>query len=147
MRPHISGETVMTIVRHADRLILISPGDRDQHWTKNFLARQTPVVGGIREHRRNREIPRAERTVFRRQSTKHQASILAAQVISDITAYFTKLLLIDDGADVARFVQRIAYLESLCLCLDLIQEAIENIGMEKQSRAGGARLALPGETH
>src|SRR5262249_55887014 len=58
-----------------------------------------------------------------------------------------ELLLVDDGANVARFIERIAELEHLHLFAQRIQERVENVAVKEQARSGGAGLALSREAH
>ena len=50
-------------------------------------------------------------------------------------------------ADVGRLVERVAELQRLGLASQLVEEAVEDVGVQEQARARGAGLALPGEAH
>ena len=65
----------------------------------------------------------------------------------DVAAHLLELLLVDDGADVGRLVERVADLELRGLGSQLAEEIVEDVGMQKEARAGGARLALAREAH
>jgi len=72
----------MAVVRHADRICLVAPWDRDESRTKDLLAREPPVVGGIGEHGRDREIPLAQRSFLWRQPAKYETALLAPNALS-----------------------------------------------------------------
>src|SRR5215469_14605652 len=42
MRPDVGGEPVMAVVRHANCVRFVGPGNGDKHGAKDLLARQTP---------------------------------------------------------------------------------------------------------
>jgi hypothetical protein len=72
MSPDISGETVIAIIGHSDRVRLLAPRDGHENRTENFLARQPPVTGGFGKDNREREISLAQRSLFRGQAAKNQ---------------------------------------------------------------------------
>ena len=79
-----------------------------------------------------REIALAQRPILRRQSTEHESRILSLQTLIDISADFAELFVVDDRADIGRFIERIAEPQRLCLGAQLIEEAVEDVGMQEQ---------------
>ena len=147
VRPHVGGEAVVAVVGHADRLGLVGPADGDQHGAEDLLARQPPVVGGVGEHGGQRVVALRQRAGLGRQAAEQQLGAGLLHALLDVAAHLLELLLVDDGADVGRLVERVAELELLGLVRELAQEIVEDVGMQEQARAGRARLALAREAH
>ena len=137
----------MAVIGHADRVGLVAPRDSHQHRAEDLLARQPPIVGGVGEYGRDREIALAEWPFLGWQAAEHEARVLALQPVLDIAAHFGELLVVDDAADIGRLVERVAELQRLGLGAQLVEEAVEDVGVQEEARAGGAGLALPGEAH
>src|SRR5262249_58675457 len=64
VRPDVGGEPVVAIVRHADHIRFVGPGDRGEHGAKDLLTRQAPVVRHIREDGGDCVIAFAERPLL-----------------------------------------------------------------------------------
>src|SRR5262249_55606528 len=65
----------------------------------------------------------------------------------DIATHLRELLLVNDGADVARLIERIAELEHFDLPPKRIEKVVEDVAVKEEARARRARLALPCEAH
>src|SRR5262252_1604888 len=124
MRPDVGGEPVMAVVRHANCVRFVGPGNGDKHGAKDLLARQTPVVGNIREAGGNCVITFAKRPFLRRKTADHKARFASLKSFLDIAAHFAELLLVDDGAYVACLIERITELERFDLLSERIQKTV-----------------------
>jgi hypothetical protein len=138
MRPHIGGEAVVAGVRHADDVRFVGPGNGNEHRTEDLLARQAPVVRHIREDGGNRVIAFAERSLFGRKAAYHEVRLAPFQSLLDIATYLVELLLVDDGADVTRLIERIAELERFNLLPESIEEIVEDVAVEEETGDGSA---------
>src|ERR1700682_4614039 len=131
-RPDIGGETIMAVIGHSDRIGLITPRDGHEHRAENLLARQSPVVGGVGEHRRDREIPLAQRALFRWEAAEYPLCRLTLQTLLDIGADFAELLFVDDAADYGCLVQWVAEFQQRRPVPQFVEKAVEDIGMQEQ---------------
>ena len=111
VRPDIGSKPVMAVVRHADRIRFVGPGDSDEHGAKDLLARQAPVVRHIREDGGDCVIAFAERPLLGWKAADDDTRFGPFQSFFDITANLIELLLVNDCADVARLIERIAEFE------------------------------------
>jgi hypothetical protein len=84
---------------------------------------------------------------FRGQAAEQELGARLLQAFFDVAADLLELLLVNDGADVARLVQGIANSELGGLLRQRRQEPIEDVGVQEQARTGRAGLALPSEAH
>jgi hypothetical protein len=145
--PDISGETIVAVIGHTDRIRLVTPRDRHEHRAEDLLARQAPVVGGISEYGRDREIPFAERSLLGRQAAKHPLRLFAVQTLLDIGTHLAELLFVDDAADIGCLVQWVAEFQQRRPVPQFLEKAVEDIGMQEQARSRSAGLALSREAH
>src|SRR6516164_8763333 len=147
VRPDVGGEPVVTIVGHTDRVLLVAPRDGDKHRAEDLLAGQAPVVRHIREDGGDCVIAFAERPVLGRKAADNHTRLTPFQSFFDIATHLRELLLVNDGADVARLIERIAELEYFYLPPERIKKIVEDVPVEEEARARRARLALPREAH
>ena len=127
--PNICGETVMTVIGHAYRVHLVVPRDGDEHRSKNLLARQTPVIGGISKNGRDREITLAQWPLFRRQASEYPLCLPALQTLLDIGANLLELLFVDNAADIRGLVQWVAKLQQSRPVSQFVEKSCRNVGM------------------
>jgi hypothetical protein len=137
----------VTVVGHAYDLRLIPPRNGDEHRPKNLLAREPPVVGVISKDCGDCEIAFRQWPILGRQPAEHEAGFFSLQSILHIAADLGELLLVDDAADVARLVEWVADAQRLRLLHQPVEKIVEDIGMQEQSRSGGAGLTLSREAH
>src|SRR5262249_19336892 len=147
VRPHVGSEPVMTIVGHTDRVLLVAPRDGDKHRAEDLLAGQAPVVCHIRKDGGDCVIAFAERPLLGWKAADHHARLAPFQSFFDIATHLRELLLVNDGADVARLIERIAELEYFNLPPKRIEKVVEDVAVKEEARARRARLALPREAH
>jgi hypothetical protein len=113
----------MAIVCHANRVRLVGPRNGNKHGSKDFLTRQSPVIRHVSENRRDCVIALAKRSVLGWETPDHNARFGPIESFLDVAAYFVELLLVDDGANVACLVERIAELERFDLLTERIKKA------------------------
>src|SRR6516164_7838904 len=147
VRPDVGSEPVVTIVCHTDRVLLVAPRDGNEHRAEDFLAGQTPIVRHIRKDGGDGVIALAKRPFLGWKAADHHARLAPFQSFVDIATYLRELLLVDDGADVARLIKRIAELEHFNLPPERIEKIVEDVAVKEEARARRARLALPREAH
>src|SRR5690606_21959696 len=114
---------------------------------EDFFLGEAPVVRVVLEERRNSEEAFRERALFRRQSAEAQRGTGLLHAVLDVATDLAELLLVDDRAHVRLFVERVADLELRRLVGELLEEVVEDVGVEEETRAGRARLALTCEAH
>src|SRR6516162_220805 len=147
VRPDVGCEPVVTVVGHTDRVVLVAPRDGNKHRAEDLLAGQAPVVRHIREDGGDCVIAFAERPVLGRKAADNHTRLTPFQSFFDIATHLRELLLVNDGADVARLIERIAELEYFYLLAERIEKIVEDVAVEEEARARRARLALPREAH
>src|SRR5215469_11910917 len=101
----------MAVISHANRISFVSPRNGNEHGPKDLLTRQSPVIRHVRKNRRDCVIAFAKRSLLGWETTDHNARFGPIESFLDVAAYFVELLLVDDGANVACLVERIAELE------------------------------------
>src|SRR5262249_24222194 len=101
----------MAVISHANRICFVGPRNGNKHRSKYLLTRQSPVVRHVRENGGYRVIALAKRSVLGWETANHDARFGPIESFLYIAAYFVELLLVDDSADVACLVERIAELE------------------------------------
>jgi hypothetical protein len=89
------------------------------------------VIRGVGKHGWDREIAFAERPFLGWQPAEDQPRFLALQPFLDIAAHLGELLVVDDAADVGRLVERVAELQRLGPCPQLLKEAVKDVGMQE----------------
>src|SRR5262249_7282708 len=137
----------MAVISHANRICFVGPRNGNKHRSKYLLTRQSPVVRHVRENGGDRVIALAKRSVLGWETANHDARFGPIESFLDIAAYFVELLLVDDSADVACLVERIAELERFDLLTERIKKIVEDVAVEEKPRARGTGLALPREAH
>src|SRR6516225_7343850 len=105
------------------------------------------VISHVRENSGECVIALAKRSLLGRETPDHDARFGPVKSFLDVAAYFVELLFVDDGADVACLVERIAELEHFDLLPERIKKVVENVAVEEKPRARGTGLALPREAH
>src|SRR6516164_264496 len=147
VRPDVGGEPVMAVISHANCILLVAPRDGDEHRAEDLLAGQAPVVCHIRENGGDCVIAFAERPLLGWKAADHYTHLAPVEPFFDIATHLRELLLVNNGADVARLIERIAELEDFDLPPERIEKFVEDVAVEEEARARGARLALPREAH
>src|SRR6516165_7679223 len=132
VRPNVGSKPIVAVVGHADRVGLVGPRNGDEHWAKNLLASKAPVVCYVREDSRDRVITLAERSLLGRETADYEARFASLKPFLDITAHFVELLFIDDGADVACLIERIAELKCLHFPPERIEKVLEDVAMKEE---------------
>src|SRR5215471_21481436 len=121
----------MRVVSHSDGLRLVRPADRNEYRAEDFFAREAPIVGCIGEHSRNSKISLRKGPRLRWQAADEYLGSGQLETFLNITTDLTELLFVDNGADVGRLVERVADLELRRFVSELLQEAVEDVGMEE----------------
>src|SRR5262249_32088875 len=137
----------MAVISHANRIRFVGPRNGNKHGSKDLLTRQSPVVGHVRENGGDCVIALAKRSLLGWKTPDPDARFGPVESFLDVVTYFVELLLVDDGADVACLVERIAEFERFDLLPERIKKIVEDVVVEEKSRAGGTGLALPGKAH
>src|SRR5262249_33231840 len=136
--PDVGSKPVVTVVRHTDGVRIVGPGNGDEHGTEDLLTRKAPVVRHIRENGGDRVVAVAKPSSLGRNAHNHNAPLAPVEPFLDVAAHLPELLLVDDGANVARLVEWIAELERLDLLPKRIEELVEDIAVEEEARSRGA---------
>src|SRR5262249_40065308 len=126
VRPDVGCEPVVTIVCHTDRVLLVAPRDGDKHGAKDLLAGQAPVVRHIREDGGDCVIAFAERPLLGWKAADDHTRFAPVEPFFDIATHLRELLLVNDSADVARLIERIAELEHFNLPPERIEKLVED---------------------
>src|SRR5262249_1557790 len=126
VRPDVGSEPVVTIVGHTDGVLLVAPRDGDKHRAEDFLAGQAPVVCHIRKDGGDCVITFAERPFLGWKTADHHTRLASVEPFFDIATHLRELLLVNDGADVARLIERIAELEHFDLPPKRIEKVVED---------------------
>src|SRR5215510_1565624 len=137
-RPHVRRETIMAVVRHADRFALVFPRNGHHHRAEDLLSRNAPVVAHVGKHRWLDEIAACQRSFFRRQSAEREPCPFLLNPVGDVAADAIELLPVDDGSHVGRFIGRIADRELLERRRQLREERVKDRTMQEEPRSRGA---------
>jgi hypothetical protein len=71
------------------------------------------------------------RSLLGRQTADHDARFASLKPFLDIATHFIELLFIDDGADVARFIERITKLERLHFPSERIEKIVKDVVVKR----------------
>ena len=123
MGPDVGGEPIVAVIRHTDRVRFVAPRNGDEHWAKDLLARQAPIVSDVREDGGDCVIAFAKGPILGREPADHEARFASLKSLLDIATHFPELLLVNDGTNVTCLIERITELERF----DLLPERIKKI--------------------
>ena len=83
---------------------MASASSAQEHGTEDLLSRKAPVVRHVCENGGYRVVAFAERPFLGRKAANHNARLASVEPFLDVAAHLPELLLVDDGANVARLI-------------------------------------------